>query len=57
MAITVTLNGVGEAFDPDEPNSSALVEAHGFTLLIEHGQSAVRALWQRQMHPDQIDAI
>lgn len=57
MAITVTLNGVDEAFDPDEPNSSALVEAHGFTLLIDCGHSAVRALWQRRMHPDQIDAI
>lgn len=53
----VTLNGVGEAFDPDEPNSSALVEAHGFTLLIDCGHSAVRALWQRQMPPDTIDAI
>ncbi len=57
LAITVSLNGVGEAFDPDEPNSSALVEAHGFTLLIDCGHSAVRALWQRHMHPDQIDAI
>ena len=57
MPITVTLNGVGEAFDPDEPNSSALVEAHGFTLLIDCGHSAVRALWQRHMPPDQIDAI
>lgn len=57
MTFTVTLNGVGEAFDPDEPNSSALVEAHGFTLLIDCGHSAVRALWQRRMDPDQIDAI
>jgi ribonuclease BN (tRNA processing enzyme) len=57
LAITITLNGVGEAFDPDEPNSSALVEASGFTLLIDCGHSAVRALWQRRMDPDQIDAI
>ncbi len=57
MAITVTLNGVGEAFDPNEPNSSALVEAHGFTLLIDCGHSAVPALWRRQMAPDAIDAI
>ncbi|HTW68951.1 MAG TPA: MBL fold metallo-hydrolase [Acetobacteraceae bacterium] len=57
MAITVTLNGVGEAFDPNEPNSSALVEAHGFTLLIDCGHSAVAALWRRQLGPDAIDAI
>ena len=57
MAITVTLNGVGEAFDANEPNSSALVEAHGFTLLIDCGHSAVPALWRRQMGPDAIDAI
>jgi ribonuclease BN (tRNA processing enzyme) len=57
MAITVTVNGVGEAFDANEPNSSALVEAHGFTLLIDCGHSAVPALWRRQMGPDAIDAI
>lgn len=57
MAITVTLNGVGEAFDPNEPNSSALVEANGFTLLIDCGHSAVGPLWRRQMGPDAIDAI
>lgn len=38
LAITMTLSGVGEAFDPDEPNASALVEAHSFTLgLIVNG--------------------
>jgi len=57
MAITVMLNGVGEAFDPYEPNSSALVEANGFTLLIDCGHSAVSALWRRQLEPDAIDAI
>jgi hypothetical protein len=48
LAITLTLNGVGEAFDWDEPNSSALVEAYGSTLLVDCGHSAVRALWRRQ---------
>jgi ribonuclease BN (tRNA processing enzyme) len=57
MAINVTLNGVGEAFDAHEPNSSALVEADGFTLLIDCGHSAVTALWRRELAPDAIDAI
>ena len=56
LTITVTLNGVGEVFDPDEPHSSTLVEAYGFTLLVDCGHS-VRVLWRRHMHPDQIDAI
>lgn len=57
MAIGVTLIGVGEAFDPFEPNSSALVEAHGFTLLIDCGHSVATALWRRGLEPDAIDAI
>lgn len=57
LAITVTRTGAGKAFDPDEPNASAPVEAHRSTLLIDCGHSAVRALWQRPGHPDQIDAI
>jgi ribonuclease BN (tRNA processing enzyme) len=56
VTITVTLNGVGEAFDADEPNSSALVEAHGYTLLIDCGYSVTPVLWRRIDH-EVIDAI
>ena len=57
MPFTVTLLGVGEAYDAHEANSAALVEARGFTLLIDCGHSAVPAIWRRCADPDMIDAI
>lgn len=51
------LLGVGEAFDPEQPNSSALVEQDGFTLLIDCGHSVVPRLWRAVRDPDQVDAI
>jgi ribonuclease BN (tRNA processing enzyme) len=53
----VTFLGVGEAFDPDEPNSCALIEADGFTLLIDCGHSTVGPIWRECPDPDRIDAI
>ncbi len=53
----VTFLGVGEAFDPDEANASVLVEASGFSLLIDCGPSTVPALWRLCPEPDALDAI
>lgn len=57
MSIAVTLIGVGEAYDPAEPTSSALVEAAGFTLLIDCGHAAIQPLWRRVTDREQVDAI
>lgn len=57
MPFTITLLGVGEAYDANEANSAALVEAAGFTLLIDCGHSAVPAIWRRCTDPDMIDTI
>ncbi|MBV9783923.1 MAG: ribonuclease Z [Acidisphaera sp.] len=57
MAMRLTPIGVGEAFDPLEPSSAALVEAEGFTLLIDCGHAAVLPLWRARPDPDSVDAI
>ena len=49
--------GVGDAFDPDEPNSSTVVELDGFTLLIDCGHSAAAPLWRARPDPEAIDAV
>ena len=53
----VTFLGVGEAFDPDEANASVLVQAGGFTLLIDCGHSVVSSLWRGCPEPDEINAV
>src|SRR3954452_7666440 len=53
----ITLLGVGEAFDADEPNSAALVEQDGFTLLIDCGTTAVAPLWRTSPDPNAVDAL
>jgi ribonuclease Z len=53
----ITLLGVGEAFDADEPNSAALVHQDGFTLLIDCGTTVVSALWRTLPDPDAVDAL
>jgi ribonuclease BN (tRNA processing enzyme) len=51
------LLGVGEAFDPSQPNSAALIEHDGFTLMIDCGHSVVPRLWRTRTDPDAVDAI
>lgn len=53
----VTPLGVGDAFDPDEPNSASLVEQDGFTLLIDCGHSVVAPLWRTRPDYDAVDAV
>ncbi len=53
----ITPIGVGEAFDPDQPNSASLVEQDGFTLLIDCGHSVVPLLWRSRPDPESIDAV
>lgn len=55
--MTVTLIGVGEAFDAVETSSSALVEADGFTLLIDCGHAAVQAVWRAVPECERVAAI
>lgn len=49
--------GVGDAFDPDEANSSCLVEHAGFVLLIDCGHSVPGKLWRARPEPDAVDAV
>lgn len=49
--------GVGDAFDPEQPNSSSLVEQDGFTLLIDCGHSVVPLLWRARPDPETLDAV
>src|SRR3954453_12443846 len=53
----ITLLGVGEAFDAEEPNSAALVQQDGFTLLIDCGHSAVAPTWRATPDPELVDGI
>ncbi len=53
----ITLLGVGEAFDPEQPNSAVLVEQDEFRLLIDCGHSVVPILWRTVTDPDGIDAV
>jgi ribonuclease BN (tRNA processing enzyme) len=51
------LLGVGEAFDPEQPNSSVLIDHDGYTLMIDSGHSIVPRLWRTRRDPDAVDAI
>lgn len=53
----VTVLGVGEASDPAFPNTSVLVEAAGFTLLVDCGHSVPPQLWRLAPEPDRIGAV
>ncbi|MFD2263127.1 MBL fold metallo-hydrolase [Lacibacterium aquatile] len=55
--IHIDILGCGEAFDPDRANSSVLVTADGFRLLIDCGMGVAQAVWQRSMDADFIDAV
>ncbi len=49
--------GVGEAADPDHPNSALAVEAGGFRLLIDCGHSVPPVLWRALPDPNAVDAL
>jgi ribonuclease BN (tRNA processing enzyme) len=53
----ITPLGVGDAFDPQQPNSSSLVEQDGFSLLIDCGHSVVPLLWRARPDPETLDAV
>ena len=57
FGMRITLLGVGEAFDAEEPSSATLVEQDGFTLLIDCGTTAVAPLWRTRPGPDVVDAL
>ena len=49
--------GVGEAFDPERPNSSSTIAVDGYRLLIDCGSTVPSLLWREYPEPDIIDAI
>ncbi|ALG73064.1 hypothetical protein VY88_14165 [Azospirillum thiophilum] len=49
--------GVGEAADPSFANSSLIVAAGGFRLMIDCGHSVPPVLWREMPDPDAIDAL
>lgn len=49
--------GVGEAFDENYPNNSALILADKTSLMIDCGDSAVRQLWKYTKDHSLIDAL
>ncbi|MFH1805882.1 MAG: ribonuclease Z [Pseudomonadota bacterium] len=49
--------GVGEAFDPEFCNSSVVVSAGGYRLMIDCGASVMAPLLKRYPDPDAIDGI
>lgn len=49
--------GVGEAADPDLPNSSVAVGTAGYWLLIDCGHSVPPLLWRKFPDPNAIDAV
>ncbi|MGQ9368368.1 MBL fold metallo-hydrolase [Azospirillum sp. ST 5-10] len=49
--------GVGEAADPDLPNSSVTVAADGFRVLVDCGHSVPPVLWRAHPGPDAVDAV
>jgi ribonuclease BN (tRNA processing enzyme) len=53
----ITSLGVGEAFDPDRPNSAALVEQSGFTLMIDCGCSVPPLIWRARPDATAVDAM
>lgn len=55
--IHIDILGCGEAFDPDRANSSVLVTAGDFRLLIDCGMGVAQAVWQRSDEGDFIDAV
>ncbi|AWK88657.1 MBL fold metallo-hydrolase [Azospirillum thermophilum] len=49
--------GVGESADPALPNSSVIVSADGFRLMIDCGHSVPPVLWRELPDPDAVDAL
>ncbi|MGL5430113.1 MAG: MBL fold metallo-hydrolase [Vibrio sp.] len=52
-----TVIGCGDAYDSTHTNASLIVSESGFNLLIDCGPSVPRALFQRQIDADYLDAI
>ncbi|MCZ8511337.1 MBL fold metallo-hydrolase [Paenibacillus filicis] len=57
MSLQIQMIGTGSAFAKRYYNNNALVYAHGFTLLIDCGVTAPRALYELNIPSPQIDAI
>ncbi len=57
MSIEIHVLGVGEAFDPERPNSASVIKAAGYYLLIDCGTTVPPLLWREYPEPDIIDAI
>jgi ribonuclease BN (tRNA processing enzyme) len=55
--VQISVLGVGEASDPDHPNSSVTVASGGYRLLIDCGHSVPPVLWRRFPDPETIDAL
>lgn len=53
----ITALGVGEASDPDFPNSSVALEEDGFRVLIDCGHSVPPVLWRTHPDPEALAAI
>lgn len=53
----ITFLGVGEAFDPSEPNISILVETKELSMLLDCGATSGLGIWRYAQNPLELDAI
>lgn len=53
----VTFLGTGEAFDPELPNTSVVIESHGVAILVDCGYSVPQQYFKLIGDPNLIDAF